>query len=69
MRKSITSILILGIIGVIFSVDSVLLAMGIATFSERISDWIQASTGNIIIFVSCVVLLSVHWIFGYYKNK
>lgn len=69
MKKSITSILILGIIGVIFSVDAILLSLGIATFSERISDWIQSSSGNLTVFVSCVVLLSIHWIFGYYKNK
>jgi hypothetical protein len=69
MRKSITSILILAIIGVIFSVDAVLLYMGIVTFSEKISGWIQASGANLAIFISCVVLLSIHWIFGYYKNK
>lgn len=68
-KPSITSMIILGFIGLIFSTDTVLLATGIPTISENMSGWIQASNGNLIIFVGGVALISAHWIFGYYKNK
>lgn len=68
-KKSMTSILILAIIGFIFTSDAVLLGFRYPTYSETISDWIQADTGNMIVFITGAVILCVHWVFGYYKNK
>jgi hypothetical protein len=70
MKKSkIVSVIILAIIGFIFSTDAILLSTGMPTYSEVISEWIQSDSTNLIIFISSVVLLSVHWIFGYYKKN
>lgn len=66
-KKSTTSIIILAVMGLIFGSDAVLLSLGYPTYSQNISDWLQGSVYNLIIFIAGVVLLSVHWIFGRYK--
>ena len=65
--KSITSIIILGTIGLIFSSDAVLLSLGFPTYSQNITEWIGANPYNLVAFIGGVILLSVHWIAGKYK--
>ena len=64
-----TSAFILGTIAVIFCYDTLADVFGShATISEEITNWINASTTNLIIFISAVLLISIHWIFGKYKD-
>ena len=66
----ITSAFILGIIGVVFSYDFIADVFGShATISETITDWINGSVTNLIIFLSVCVVLCIHFIWGYYKNN
>lgn len=67
-KKSITSFIILAVIGLIFTSDAVLLLSGYPTYSQNITEWIGADTSNLITFIGGVVLLSVHWIFSSYKK-
>lgn len=66
-KKSITSIIILSTIGLIFTSDAVLLGFGFPTYSQIITEWIGAEPENMVAFIGGVVLLSVHWIAGKYK--
>jgi uncharacterized membrane protein YuzA (DUF378 family) len=66
----ITSAFILGTIGVIFSYDTIADIFGShATISEQITNWIDASKTNLVIFLSLCCVLCVHFIWGYYKNN
>ena len=68
-KSSITSIIILGTIGLIFSSDAVLLSLGFPTYSQNITEWIGAKPENMVAFIGGVVLLSIHWVFGKYTKK
>ena len=67
--KHTTSAFILGILAVIFSYDTIADLFGQhATISEALTNWVNASLPNLIIFVSIIVVFSTHIIFGYYKK-
>lgn len=65
--KKITPILILAFIGLIFTSDAVLLSLGIPTYSQNITGWLQSNPYNLVAFIGGVILLSIHWIYGKYK--
>ena len=54
---------ILGAIGAIFLCDSFFLWIGHDTISGEINAWIREDWRNLLIFVSVVILLSLHFIF------
>ena len=68
-KKSITSIIILATIGLIFTSDAVLLSLGFPTYSQNITEWIGDNPYNLVAFIGGVILLSVHWIYGKYTKK
>lgn len=68
-KKSITSIIILAVIGLIFTSDAVLLSLGFPTYSQNITEWIGAKPENMVAFIGGVILLSIHWIYGKYTKK
>lgn len=68
-KKSIVSIIILAVIGLIFTSDAVLLSIGFPTYSQNITEWIGAEPENMVAFIGGVVLLSIHWVFAKYTKK
>lgn len=68
-KKSVTIFLILAILGLIFSTDSILYVLDIPTYSEIITGLLRNTDDTInwtsmTVFVSSVVILCVHWIKG-----
>lgn len=68
--KKFTPTFILATLGLIFVYDAIVEWFGShATISETITNWINISPTNLIIFLSGVIILCVHFIWGYYKDK
>jgi hypothetical protein len=68
-RNKPTSTIILALIALIFGVDAVLNATGYATISENVTGWVQGNPTNLVLLLTGVGALCVHWIWGYYKEK
>ena len=65
---------ILSVIGIIFVFDAIVYATSsykgkkALSISRNITEWINRSTANLVIFIGSVLLVCVHWIFGKYKD-
>lgn len=82
-KKKIISTIILASIGVFFGMiaglfvtDAWLLQAWDITYSEVITDWLNESNGNLVLFIGGAVVfivglisLSIHWVFGKVKEK
>lgn len=62
MISTIIDSFILGIIGLIFTVDACFLIFGHDTISGEVGKWIKASWKNLVIFLVLALLLIIHFI-------
>lgn len=67
MKRTINGF-ILGTIGVIFMFDFFAYALHNDSISEQITGWINQSTTNLYIFLSLMIVVGLHFIFGEYKD-